>query len=356
MAAEIFYAYWDPGATPLLRELLECAQIVAATAAPPPALDLYLHPQAQRLAPTSAMLQRGGVVARLYDRGEDPGDEAAVLARGHAAYSLPTLGPPGPELPPLPFSGRRVLVTRATAQAGAVLGALRLRGAAPELLPALRIAPALDERPLESALERVGTYRYIVCTSQNAVQSFVRALDARAIDVRRLGDARLLAVGAATALELRSRGLMAEIAREGTGLGIARQLADRVGPGDRALLLGPEPSDAGLVQALSDVGLKVDAVPVYRTLRGADERDVAALLRHGPPDAVLFYSPSAVQGTLHALPRGYLDGVPAVAIGPTTGAACLELGLRLAAQAASPGLAGVLEALRQALPAPTAEA
>ncbi len=355
MAAEIFYAYWDPGATPLLPDLLDSALIVAASLPLPPALDLYLHPQAQRLAPTTAMLRQGGVVARLYDRGEDLADEAAAfLVRGHAAVSLPTLGPSGPALPPPPLSGRRVLVTRAAAQAGAVLGALRLRGAQPELLPALRIAPALDERSLEAALERVGTYRYILFTSQNAVLNFVAALDQKAIDVRRLGDARLMAVGAATALALRSRGLMAEIAREGTAAGIARQLAGRVRPGDRGLLLGPDPIDAGLLRALLDIGLQVDAIPIYRTLPGADAREVAALLRHGPPDAVLFYSPSAVQGTVNALPHGYLDGVPVVAIGPTTGDACLDLGLRLAAQSASPGLAGILEALQRVLGSPTA--
>ncbi len=350
MSAEIFYAYWDPGATPLLADLLDAAPIVAATAPVPTALELYLHPQAQRVAPRVAMLRQEGIVARLYGDGEELEAEAvAFIARGHEATTLATLGPSGPHLAEPALLGRRVLVTRAAAQAGAVLGALRLRGAEPVLLPALRIAPALDQRPLEAALERVGTYRYILFTSQNSVQNFFAALDAKAVDVRRLGDARLLAVGAATALALRARGLLAEIARTGTAMGLASQLQGRVRVGDRALLLGPEPPDAQLLQALWDQGLQVDAVPIYRTLRGAAQHDAAAVLRQGRPDAVLFYSPSAVQATTAALPAGYLDGVPAVAIGPTTSAACLELGLKLAAQAESPGLAGILAVLRQVL-------
>lgn len=351
MAAEVFYAYWDPAATPLLMDLLDCAPVVAASSVLPPAVEMYLHPQAQRVSPQVALLQLGGVVARLYGAGEELAGEArGFRLRGHEAMSLGTLGPPGPTLPPPPFAGRRVLVTRAAAQAGALLSALRLRGAEPLLLPALRIAPALDVRSLEAALERVGAYRYMLFTSQNAVQNFFAALDAKAIDVRRVGDAQLMAVGAATALALRARGLLAEIARESTAAGLAAQLAGRVRPGDRALVLGPEPPDAALLRALSDLGLQADAVAMYRTVRGVDERDAAALMRQGPPDAVLFYSPSAVQATVAALKDGYLGGVPAVAIGPTTGAACVELGLRPAAEATSPGLAGVLAALRQVLP------
>jgi uroporphyrinogen-III synthase len=69
---------------------------------------------------------------------------------------------------------------------------------------------------------------------------------------------------------------------------------------------------------------------------------------------VLFYSTSAVAATSAALPPGFLHGVPAVAIGPATAAACLRHGMRLAAQAASPGLPGILAALRQVLPGPEA--
>ena len=217
MALEVFYAYWDPAATPLLGELLDAAPIVATGGALPAALEPCLHPQAQVVAPALAMLRHEGVVARLYGPGEQLSTEAETfLGQGHVAVSLPTLGPAGPRAQPPPFRGRRVLVTRAAVQAGAALSALRLRGAEPLLLAALRIAPPVDERPLESALERVGTYRYMLFTSQNAVQNFLSALDAKAVDVRRLGDARLLAVGAATALSLRARGLLAEIAREGT--------------------------------------------------------------------------------------------------------------------------------------------
>ncbi len=352
MPAEIFYAYWDPAATPLLTELLEATPLVAATAALPTSLEPYLHPQVQRVTPRVALLRQEGVVARLYGDGEEMAEEVAdFMARGHEATCLQTLGARGPELPPPAFMGRRILVARSAAQAGAVLAGLRLRGARPLLLPALRIAPALDARPLETALERVGTYRYILFTSQNAVQNFFAALDAKAIDVRRLGDARIMAVGAATALGLRARGILAEIARVGTAMGLAAQLAGRVRVGDRALLLGPEPPDAALVQALWDLGLQVDGVPIYRTLRGVAPQDATALLREGRPDAVLFYSPSAVQATVAALPEGYLDTVPAVAIGPTTGAACLELGLSVKAQAQSPGLPGILSALREVLSA-----
>jgi len=349
MPAEVFYAYWDPAATPQLGDLLDAAALVAASSPLPRALDVLLRPDVQTVRPEDALRRGAGVVARLYRAEEDLGQEAQTfLSQGHEVTALPTLGPAGPGLAP-PLGGRRVLVTRAVAQAGSLLAALRLRGAEPWLLPALRVAEALDPRPLAAALERIGTYRYALFTSRNAVEYFLAALDRQAVDVRRLSDARLLAVGASTALALRARGLLAEVSRTPTAAGLASQLAGQARPGERALLLGPEPPDPEIAQQLADVGLGVDAVAAYRTVRGVDRQDAEHLRQSARPDAAVFYSPSAVEATVSALAPGYFAAVPVVAIGPTTAAACRALGIGPAAEAASPGQAGVLAALRRVL-------
>jgi len=350
MPAEIFFAYPDPAATPLLGDLLVSARFISSGAPLPAELDPLVPTGALKVSPSHLGELGDGVAARLYADGEDVSREAEeLLRRGHQVRSLPTLGPPGPSVPCGPLFARRILVTRPSAQAGTLLSALRLRGALPSLLPAVRIAPPVDDGPAEAALQILPTFRYMVLTSQNAVDAFFEALDARGADIRQIGGAHLLAVGAATAARLQARGLQAEVGRTGTALGLAEQLAGRTAPGERALVLGPDPPDEELLRALRDIGLAADAAPLYRTVAGASPGQVAQVLAAPRPDAVLFHSPSAVRATLAALPSGHLRAVPAVAIGPRTADACRTLGLAVAAVAAEPSLSGVLLALRTAL-------
>ena len=97
-----------------------------------------------------------------------------------------------------PLRGRRVAVTRASAQAATVVRQLAELGAAVVEMPATRVEP-LDQAPLARAVERLAEYQWVMFTSQNAVRLFWSALRASGRDARALAGLRLCAVGPATA-------------------------------------------------------------------------------------------------------------------------------------------------------------
>ena len=77
-------------------------------------------------------------------------------------------------------SGVRVLVTRPRDQARELVEQLSSRGAMPVEAPLIRILPPTDAEPLRRAAQRAADFDWIVFTSANAVESFMRTLLERA--------------------------------------------------------------------------------------------------------------------------------------------------------------------------------
>src|SRR5439155_1751877 len=78
-----------------------------------------------------------------------------------------------------PLFGRRIVVTRPRAQAGALADLLEAEGAEVIPFPTIAIAPPPDPAPLERAVAAAGGYDWIVFTSANGVTA---ALEAGAVD------------------------------------------------------------------------------------------------------------------------------------------------------------------------------
>src|SRR3989442_71412 len=68
------------------------------------------------------------------------------------------------------FKGGPILVSRARVQARGLVGALQAHGAEAVLAPVIRIQPLADLGALRAALTGLSAYRWVVFTSQNAVQ------------------------------------------------------------------------------------------------------------------------------------------------------------------------------------------
>src|SRR5205814_9419107 len=68
------------------------------------------------------------------------------------------------------LKGRRIVVTRAREQAGDLVRALQEHGAEAVIAPVIRIQPLADLGALRAALTGLSAYRWVVFTSQNAVQ------------------------------------------------------------------------------------------------------------------------------------------------------------------------------------------
>ncbi len=194
------------------------------------------------------------------------------------------------------LTGRRVVITRAAEQSQPLLAALREKGAQPILLPMVAFAPPDDLESLDAAVRSLREYQWIFFTSQNAVRALQERAEHLKLTLREaVGAAQIAAVGPATAHALRAADLIVHyVAREPSGVTLAQELQDEV-RGKHVLLPRSDRANRELVTTLHDFGAFVTEVVAYKTIRPttSDSHDLQLLLQ-SVPDAVLFFSPSAV--------------------------------------------------------------
>jgi uroporphyrinogen-III synthase len=246
--------------------------------------------------------------------------------------------------PPLTaLHGRRVVVTRPAAQAGALAARLRARGAEPVLCPAIRILPPSDRAPLDAALAGLSSFDWIICTSANAVEAIAAAL--RAAPTLH---ARIAAVGPATRAALRDLGCTEVFVPT---LHTADVLSTELPVTDGARVFWPrgDLADDAPRATLASRGAHVESPVAYRTEPDPALQDVVADARRGAIDAVIFTSPSTVRAFASAFgDAALLRAIPVACIGPITGTAARTAGFTRIAAAATPdddALCAALDAL-----------
>ncbi len=233
------------------------------------------------------------------------------------------------------LQNRRVVITRAGAQAAEAGRALAALGGVPIYFPTVRIAPAADPAPLSEALQVAQTYDWIVFTSANAVRAVGGRLAQRGLTMAALRGPKLAAIGPATARTLTGWGLTATLLPEEQSAGaLAEALLGEV-RGLRVLVPQSDRARPHLAEALRTAGAQVTVVTAYRTLTAVLDPAALAELARGV-DAVTFASPSAVEGWV--VLTGGQDSGPAViaCLGPTTAEAARMAGLPVQVVATEP--------------------
>lgn len=255
-----------------------------------------------------------------------------------------------------PLFGKRVLVSRAAGQAHAFARALRDAGAEPVELPAIRIVPPGDGAPLVRAVARLGHHAWVLFTSENGVAACFAELARQRKDARAFGDARVGAIGPATAAALFAHGIAADVVpAEHRGEGLAAEVIARHGgplTGAAVLLARAAVARDALPELLTQAGARVDVVEAYRTLP-PEESDLARLratVANREVDVVTFTSSSTVEHTVAALGADaapLLAGLTVASIGPITTETAQRHGIRVDVSAADYTTAGLVAALER---------
>lgn len=246
-----------------------------------------------------------------------------------------------------PLAGKRIIVTRARAQASTLSARLRDLGAEVTEMPAIRIEP-LDAAPLERALGSIDQYAWLAFTSQNAVELVWQAMRERGLDARSLAHARIAAIGRATADALLAHGIAPDVVPEQF---VAESLVEALRSRDDvagARVLLPRAADARdvLPGGLRAMGAEVDDVPIYRTVLDGDGASrVASRLREGAIDLVTLTSSSTARLFVEAVGREAAQMAPVASIGPVTTATAKTLGLHVAVEAETSTIAGLIGAI-----------
>jgi uroporphyrinogen III methyltransferase/synthase len=113
-----------------------------------------------------------------------------------------------------PLLGKRIVVTRARAQASDLVQRLSLLGAECIECPTIEVVAPDSWQALDRALEKLSTYQWLVFTSVNGVQFFFDRLFKNGLDTRALGHLKTAAIGPVTAQRMRSLGLNTDIMPE----------------------------------------------------------------------------------------------------------------------------------------------
>lgn len=251
-----------------------------------------------------------------------------------------------------PLIGKRILVTRARAQASDMVRMLSDLGAACLEFPTIRVVPPDDWQPLDDAIGNLVGYDWIVFTSVNGVEYFFERLFHNGLDARALGNLKTVTIGPATEQALRNFGIKSDIVPASYR---AESLVDAFRDIDigwkRVLLPRAEQARQILPDELRAMGALLDEATAYRTVAADGDRDLLlGHLEEKTVDLVTFTSSSTVRNFADLLPPGparqdLMRGVTIASIGPVTAETATDLGFDVHVVASSFTIPGLCEAI-----------
>jgi uroporphyrinogen III methyltransferase/synthase len=232
-----------------------------------------------------------------------------------------------------PLFGKGVVVTRSRTQASQLSAQLAELGARVFEFPAIQVEPADSYRQLDAALENLSGYDWLIFTSVNGVEYFLKRLRENGGDIRELKGIKLCAIGPATArvleeLELRIDYVPAEYRAEA----IIAGLRQRGIKGQRVLIPRAESAREILPEELAGLGAEVEVVPAYKTVRASgNAEELRQLFKEKRVQLVTFTSSSTVNNFVELLGKDDLSslmgGVVIASIGPITAKTAEKHGL-----------------------------
>lgn len=250
-----------------------------------------------------------------------------------------------------PLFGKTVVVTRAREQASDLCERLRKMGADCLEMPTIAISEVEDPGPIDSAIENLPDYDWIVFTSVNGVTAFFDRLFLSGRDVRSLGHIRTAVIGPATANRLRSYGLGTDIIPASfRAESVVEAFEKEPMTGKKVLLPRAKEARPILPVELVRMGAIVEEVAVYRTRQVTrDREDLISRLENGKIDLVTFTSSSTVRNFAALLPAGRAEAlmkkVTVASIGPITSETATELGFTVHIDATTYTVPGLCEAI-----------
>ena len=250
-----------------------------------------------------------------------------------------------------PLFGRRIVVTRARAQARAFATLLEDHGAEVIALPTIATVPPERWDAVDAALARLPEYAWLVLTSQNGVEVFFDRLRALGRDVRELAGVAIAAIGPQTRAAVEARGLRVAITpEEYRAEAVVDALVVAGVAGRKVLLARAAAARTVLPERLAAAGAAVDEVVTYHTVLPPEAAAAPALFAgNRKPDLVTFTSSSTVTNFARLFPHQdlprLLAGVRIGCIGPVTAATVRELGLRVDIEPASYTIAAFADAI-----------
>jgi len=251
-----------------------------------------------------------------------------------------------------PLFGRRVVVTRARAQAGELSVELERLGAEVYEFPTIQIQAPEDFGPLDAAIRDLDSFGWIVFTSVNGVEAFLERLWHHGLDLRAVPRrAKVAAIGPATAQRIEEVGLRVDVVpEEYRAEALIEVLETDSIAGKRVLIPRAKVAREILPDKLREAGAEVVVPPAYESAPSSEgKNELARRLGAGEVDCVTFTASSTVENFVGAFGPGEAVGLLAetrvVCIGPITAETARGHGLRVDTEAEEYTIPGLVEAV-----------
>jgi uroporphyrinogen-III synthase len=250
-----------------------------------------------------------------------------------------------------PLAGKTILVGRARHQAEALASQLRKLGARVLEIPFIQIRSPRSFEPLDTALQQLESYDWLILTSVNGVDALFSRMRKLRIATASLAQLKVAAIGPATERALRQGGLqVAVVPRKYVAEAVVSSLRRRV-RGKRVLLVRARAARDIIPRELRSAGAQVDVVEAYETIlpRASRRQLLNVLSGSDRPDVITFTSSSSVRN-FFALLRGDIDrvslnGIVLASIGPVTSATMREHALPVTVEAQEFTIPGLVRAI-----------
>ncbi len=251
-----------------------------------------------------------------------------------------------------PLFGRRILVTRAADKAASLSDQLAALGAEVEELPAIELAPVKPNGAFHEAVEAIPEADWVFFTSPEGIGWFSQMLKPLRKDLRWLKDCRIGAIGPKTAAAIEAQGLHVDfLPKRFNQEGMVNTFPSRLARGKRALIFSAQDSRDVLEAGLRRRGMQVRRVPVYRTVLPRALASRMGELFRSPFDLVTVTSASCVEHLYEGLKAAGSGRLFAqlrfASIGPVTSNAVRAHGARVAVEASTSTIEGLVEAVKR---------
>jgi uroporphyrinogen-III synthase len=258
----------------------------------------------------------------------------------------------------LPLKGLRVIVGRARHQASALSSGLRALGAEVLEIPFIEIRKPQSYSPLDTALQNLSDYDWLILTSANGVEAFWQRLRKLRINRHHLEHLKIAAIGPATRLAIEGHGLKVNLVpKEYVAEAVVASLRRKV-KGKRVLLVRAKVARDVIPRELRKLGAIVRVVEAYETILPESSRKrLRAALKSVKkrPDLITFTSSSTARNFVAFLGKSrgqerprhkkQLKGVLLASIGPVTSSTLRGLGLRVDIEARKYTIPGLIDAI-----------
>jgi len=250
-----------------------------------------------------------------------------------------------------PLFGKKIVITRARAQASGLVSTLSKLGAQCIEIPTIQIIPPEDIGPLKKSIENIHHYDWLIFTSVNGVNFFFETLFDMGKDVRILGHLKFACIGPVTKERLKDFGIVSDILPETYRAESVIDAFSSINIKNKKVLL-PRAKKARTIlpEELIKMGARVDEIAAYETRLNAERKEeLISLLENNGIDAITFTSSSTVSNFISLLEskdtKKLLKDVAIASIGPVTSDTAKSLDIEPDIEAKDYTIQGLVDSL-----------